>query len=82
MSNKVAQAVFRTLPIMGTRSDTVDEGQDVLVREPAVLTGASVGYARVSTAGQNLDRQIRALTDAGCIRIFSDKLSGRSTDRS
>jgi DNA invertase Pin-like site-specific DNA recombinase len=35
----------------------------------------------VSTAGQLLDRQIAALTVAGCIRIFADKKSGRSTER-
>lgn len=31
--------------------------------------------------GQLLDRQIRALTDAGCSRIFSDKKSGKNAER-
>lgn len=53
---------------------------DPLAPEPA-LTGALIGYARVSTAGQNLDRQTRALAEAGCIRVFADKLSGRTADR-
>lgn len=43
--------------------------------------GAKVGYARVSTAGQLLDRQIAALTAAGCIRVFADKKSGKDAER-
>lgn len=35
----------------------------------------------MSTTGQLLDRQILALEGAGCIRIFSDKLSGKNTER-
>jgi DNA invertase Pin-like site-specific DNA recombinase len=35
----------------------------------------------VSTFGQILDRQIRALTEAGCLRVFADKLSGKAADR-
>jgi len=42
-----------------------------------------LGYARVSTAKQDLDRQVGALQQAGIApeRIYLDKKSGASTDR-
>lgn len=40
-----------------------------------------VGYCRVSTKDQNLDRQIHALSKAGCEHVYQDKLSGKNTDR-
>lgn len=42
---------------------------------------AKIGYQRVSTAEQNLDRQADAFTALGVERVFSDKASGKSTDR-
>lgn len=38
-----------------------------------------VGYGRVSSSGQSLDIQHEALVNAGCDKIFSEKMSGRST---
>src|SRR5664280_2834889 len=50
------------------RVDAPPDEADLLAREPAVLTGALIGYARVSTADQILDRQTRALAEVGCSR--------------
>lgn len=36
-----------------------------------------IGYGRVSTREQNLDRQRDALTDAGCEKVFLDVISTR-----
>jgi DNA invertase Pin-like site-specific DNA recombinase len=42
---------------------------------------ALVGYARVSTVGQNLDVQLSKLGEYGCDPIFQDKHTGATADR-
>ncbi|WNI31332.1 recombinase family protein [Streptomyces sp. ITFR-6] len=44
-------------------------------------TGHLIGYARVSTDDQEAQLQHDALIDAECARIFTDKASGKNTDR-
>lgn len=39
------------------------------------------GYARVSTLDQNLDRQIVALHESGCERLYQEKITGTKKDR-
>lgn len=39
------------------------------------------GYARVSSKDQNLARQLQALKEAGCEKIFQEKISGATTER-
>ena len=40
-----------------------------------------IGYARISSPSQNLDAQIDSLKQSGCIRIFTDTISGTKTQR-
>lgn len=47
----------------------------------APTSGQIVGYARVSTEHQKLDRQIAALENAGVQKLWAETISGASRDR-
>ena len=46
-----------------------------------VMGLTKIGYARCSTSSQSLDVQLEKLKLAGCEKIFTDKVSGKSTNR-
>lgn len=47
----------------------------------APIHGQILGYARVSSSSQNLDRQRAALHSAGATRIWEDTITGATRDR-
>ena len=40
-----------------------------------------IGYIRVSTEEQNIDRQVEMLKQNGVDKVFIDKMSGKNTQR-
>ncbi|HZK70808.1 MAG TPA: recombinase family protein [Clostridia bacterium] len=45
------------------------------------MSGYKIGYARVSTQDQNLDRQTDQLKEAGCNKIYQEKITGTKKER-
>ncbi|WP_254049678.1 recombinase family protein [Corynebacterium glutamicum] len=51
-----------------------------LAEQPEVVPGQKIGYARVSSKDQNRERQTAELKKEKCFHIFTDTVSGSSTD--
>lgn len=49
--------------------------------QPEVIAGQKVGYARVSSFEQNLDRQLDQLRAAGASQIYKEKISSSTRHR-
>ncbi len=62
------------------RREPAPKAQIPLATPPAI-GGYKVGYARVSTEEQLLDLQLNALSSAGCINIYQEKVSGAAKKR-
>jgi DNA invertase Pin-like site-specific DNA recombinase len=45
------------------------------------INNMKIGYARVSTTGQELESQIEQLKKEGCDKIFTENFTGTKTDR-
>ena len=45
-----------------------------------VIAMAKIGYARVSSSAQDYQGQVEALKASGCEKIYSEKVSGKSTN--
>ena len=52
-----------------------------ITEQPEVIAGQKIGYARVNSKDQNLDRQLAALKKEKVFRVFTDTVSGSSTQR-
>ena len=52
-----------------------------LAEQKHVVAGQVVGYARVSTDDQNLDRQVDQLKAAGAFAVYTEKVSGSTRNR-
>lgn len=75
-----ASAASRMSPEINLPQTADVAGRPFVSGHPATEGGevmALIGYARVSTRDQSLDRQVDELRSAGCERVFAETASGR-----
>lgn len=49
--------------------------------EDSIMAAMTVGYARVSTTDQHLDRQLVSLQEQGCEQVYQEKMTGSKANR-
>jgi DNA invertase Pin-like site-specific DNA recombinase len=76
----VIQVIYLETPTNASRGDVARRGglQRPAPRSRPGSSSRRIGYARVSTKTQELDRQIRALKAERCDEILKDTASGKS----
>lgn len=74
IAEKLAHKVEKNAPAKAEATTEVSE-------ELQNKEGRLIGYARVSTRDQNLDRQLKKLQEINCDIIFQEKKTGKNTNR-
>lgn len=81
VEEKKSKTELRALKMAGLTTEQAEAELQRDLELNALGDNRLLGYARVSTKEQNLGRQIKSLTEAGCGYIFQEKKSGKNTDR-
>lgn len=72
MTETTDSAAFLCRTPSAARLGSGENPRHIIIDDTPVIAGSLIGYARVSTADQVLDRQTDALEEVGCDRVFTD----------